>query len=295
MNNDIEQDYRPLVQHVGPTRYLPGTSVEIIRPIELAEPPEHVLFDFDGTLSLIRQGWPDVMVPMMVEVLADTGTSESTDDLERMVHDFVMQLTGKQTIYQMMRLAEEVAKRGGRPNDPIQYKKIYHDRLMDRIGSRREDLRTGQIEPEAMLVPGTIEMLKALTRQGTRLYLASGTDHDYVREEADLLGLTPFFEPHIYGALDQCKTFSKAHVIQRILQDNQVPGTKLLGFGDGYVEIQNIKSAGGTAVAVASDEAGRSGKPDQWKRDRLIGAGADMVIPDFQDYQAVVEYFWRKG
>jgi phosphoglycolate phosphatase len=24
----------------------------------------HVLFDFDGTLSLIRQGWPEVMMPM---------------------------------------------------------------------------------------------------------------------------------------------------------------------------------------------------------------------------------------
>jgi len=29
-----------------------------------------VLFDFDGTLSLIRSGWVDVMVPMMVEILA---------------------------------------------------------------------------------------------------------------------------------------------------------------------------------------------------------------------------------
>ena len=45
------------------------------------------------------------------------------------------------------------------------------------------------------------------------------------------------------------------------------------------MEIQNIKAVGGTAVAVASDEAGRSGKPDAWKRDRLIGVGADLVIP----------------
>ena len=37
-------------------------------------PPRHVLFDFDGTLSLIREGWPEVMVPMMVEVLQATGT-----------------------------------------------------------------------------------------------------------------------------------------------------------------------------------------------------------------------------
>ena len=29
-----------------------------------------VLFDFDGTLSLIRSGWMDVMIPMMMELLS---------------------------------------------------------------------------------------------------------------------------------------------------------------------------------------------------------------------------------
>ena len=39
----------------------------------------HVLFDFDGTLSLIRQGWPEVMVPMFAEMLpALAGESEET-------------------------------------------------------------------------------------------------------------------------------------------------------------------------------------------------------------------------
>ena len=70
-------------------------------------------------------------------------------------------------------------------------------------------------------------------------------------------------------------------------------GASLLGFGDGYVEICNVKSAGGVAVGVASDEAGRSGKPDAWKRDRLIGAGADLVVPDYRDYGPLLEYLWR--
>ena len=65
-----------------------------------------------------------------------------------------------------------------------------------------------------------------------------------------------------------------------------------MGFGDGYVEIRDVKAVGGMAVAVASDEAGRSGKPDPWKRDRLIGAGADLVIPDFRDWSALIDYFW---
>ena len=90
-------------------------------------------------------------------------------------------------------------------------------------------------------------------------------------------------------------SFSKAQVIQRIFAEQEIDGARLLGFGDGYVEIDNVKSAGGIAVAVASDEAGRSGEPDAWKRQRLIGVGADIVIPDFQDWLPLVEYLWRSA
>ena len=113
--------------------------------------------------------------------------------------------------------------------------------------------------------------------------MASGTDEPFVIEEVALLGLDRYFGRHVYGARDDYRSFSKAQVIERILRENAVDGASLLGFGDGYVEIQNIKAVGGMAVAVASDEAGRSGRPDPWKRDRLIGAGADVVIPDYRD------------
>ena len=292
MSQFEEQDYRRVVDQVGRTRFLPNTSIEIVHELNLADPPEHVLFDFDGTLSLVREGWPEVMVPMMVEVLAATGTDESADDLYALANDFVMKLNGKQTIYQMIRLASEVESRGGTPREPEHYKQVYHDRLMDRIKSRRDNLASGKITPEDMLVPGSLDLLRGLREKGAKLYLASGTDEQYVKEEAELLKLTPFFGEHIHGAVDDYKTFSKARVIQRILESNQVEGNRLLGFGDGYVEIQNIKRVGGTAVAVASDEANRGGKPDPWKRDRLIGVGADIVIPDFREYDALIEHCW---
>ena len=61
----------------------------------------HVLFDFDGTLSLIRQGWPDVMVPMFVEFLPKT-EDDDPDQLSKLMFDDIMQLNGKQTIYPMI-------------------------------------------------------------------------------------------------------------------------------------------------------------------------------------------------
>lgn len=289
-----EEDYRRLVDAAGSTRFLPGSNVEIVGRPDGRDPPRHVLFDFDGTLSLVREGWPEVMVPMMVEVLQATGTDESAEALRDLAFEFVMELNGKQTIYQMIRLADEVRSRGGRPKDPIEYKREYHDRLMERITSRREALRSGEVSAEEMLVPYSLDLLRELQRRDVHLYVASGTDEEYVVDEARLLGLDEFFGSKIYGAPDDYKTYSKAMVIERILRENEVQGDSLLGFGDGYVEIQNVKSVGGTAVAVASDEAGRSGKPDPWKRDRLLGVGADLVIPDYRDWRPLVAYLWNE-
>ncbi len=291
--NYLEEDYRPVAVSEQ-FSFLPGTNIEIVRQPGQRK-LEHVLFDFDGTLSLIREGWMEVMVPMMVEVLAATGTNEPVERLAEVARDFVTELTGKQTIYQMIRLAEEVRKRGATPEEPQVYKHRYHERLMERIAGRREALRSGRIAPREMLVPYSIELLEALQRRGAVLYLASGTDEKYVWEEVQLLGLAKYFGRHVYGALDDYKSFSKAMVIERILRENGVRGDALLGFGDGYVEIQNIKAVGGLAVAVASDEAGRSGKPDPWKRSRLIGAGADLVIPDYRDWQSLVAFLWSEN
>ena len=288
----LEPDYRRTVTGEVRSRFLPGTSIEIVREVDRAARFRHVLFDFDGTLSLIREGWPEVMVPMMVEALVATGTGESEEALGRHCHDFVMRLNGKQTIYQMIQLADEVRARGGAPRDPADYKREYHARLMARIQARRDALGDGRADPRDYLVPGALDLLSALRQRGLPMYLASGTDEQYVVEEAALLGLAPYFGGRVYGAIDDFKRFSKQMVIERILRENHVEGEALLAFGDGYVEIENVKAAGGVAVAVASDEAGRSGRPDAWKRDRLIGVGADVVIPDFGESEALVGYLF---
>ncbi len=279
----------------GRTRFLAGSRIEIVREPDRAEAPRHVLFDFDGTLSLIREGWPEVMVPMMVEILLETGTAESEGELRRKAHTFVMELNGKQTIYQMIRLAREVAARGGKPLDPLAYKHAYHERLMARIRHRRDALESGRTDPRDMLVPCSYEILDALRERGVSLYLASGTDEKYVLEEARLLGLDKWFGRHIYGAIDDYARYSKAMVIERLLRENKVDGTRLAGFGDGYVEIENIKAVHGLAVAVASNESERDGSVDRWKRDRLTGVGADIVIPDYREHRRLLSYIWNGG
>jgi phosphoglycolate phosphatase len=249
----------------------------------------HVLFDFDGTLSLIREGWPDVMVPMFAEFLPSI-PGESEAQRRQLCLDDIMRLNGKQTIYQMIQLAERIKERGGNPREPLWYKHEYLHRLEERIVRRKESIRAGESQPDDWLVHGARHLLENLQSRGLRLYLASGTDEQFVKQEADLLQVTRYFGEHIHGALDDYRNFSKKMVIERLLRENEVPGRQLLSFGDGYVEIQNTKEVGGLAVAVASDEARNgSGQVDQWKRQRLLGVGADIVIPDYRDAVALLQ------
>jgi len=215
---------------------------------------------------------------------------ECEEARRRLCFEDIMRLNGKQTIYQMMQLAERIKERGGTPQEPSWYKHEYLRRLDARIRHRTDGLSKGDLKPDDLLVFGARALLEKLQQRGLTLYLASGTDEQFVKAEAGLLDLTRFFGRHIYGAVDDYKQFSKKMVIERILRENQIPGVQLLSFGDGYVEIQNTKEVSGLAVAVASDEANNgSGQYDEWKRQRLLGVGADVIVPDFRDAEPLLK------
>lgn len=261
--------------------------IETLRPGANALNARVALFDFDGTLSLIRSGWVEVMVPMMVDILAELKTGESREELHAVVLEFVGRLTGRQTIYQMIEFADQISKRGGKPEEPLVYKHMYLDALMVKIKSRIEDLESGKVSPETWLVPGSIALLDGLKERGIKMYLASGTDDKFVKHEAAILGLNPYFEDRIFGALDDYKTFSKAILIKQIIDRAEHRGDEFVGFGDGYVEIENVKSVGGVAVGVASDEP-ECRKVDDWKRNRLVNSGADWIVPHFDTTPALL-------
>ncbi len=268
---------------------LPGLDIEIRNSGMSRGVMKSAIFDFDGTISLVRAGWQDVMIPMLVEKLTEIGTGEPAQELYNLVEEFVVTLTGKQTIYQMMRLADEIKLRGGKPEDPVVYKREYLQRLGERIDGRLKGLADGTVAPGEMRVPGALEIVQELKARGISLYLASGTDIEFVRQEAELVGVAEYFGPHIYGALERVENFSKKMVIEQILRDNDLHGPELVAFGDGYVEIMNAKEAGGGAVGVATDEYTREGV-NHWKRNRLVQAGADIIVPEFRQWRELVAY-----
>ena len=245
---------------------------------------KYAVLDFDGTISLVREGWQQIMVPYFADELMRTpgGKEMGYDACYLHAREFITLLTGKQTIYQCIHLNEEITRLGGTPLDPQADKDEYHERLLRRIDDRLKGLEDGSIDPETLTVPGSYDLLQMLLDHHVTPFCASGTDEPYVLNEARLIRVTPYFGKHIYGAQRDYKTFSKAMVIERIIRENHLSGEELIGFGDGYVEIENVRDAGGYAVGVATNEAERQGI-DEWKRERLIRAGANIIIPDYRN------------
>ncbi len=265
-----------------------STSIEILNKIERGK-VRHAVLDFDGTISLIRDGWQNVMVPMMIDVLMETPTNESRKQLESTVVKFVDQLTGKQTIYQMIQLCEEIQKRGGTAKDPLDYKDMYNDRLLPIVNDRITKLENQEIKSNDLRVPMSLEFLQKLTAYDIKCYLASGTDIEFVKHEAKLLGVAEYFDGGIFGALREFSKFSKEMVIKKILADFDLNGSELLIVGDGYVEIQNAKSVNAIAVGVVTKE-NNIYDMNANKHQRLIRAGADIIIPDFREADQLLSY-----
>src|SRR5205814_4941765 len=130
-----------------------------------------VLFDFDGTLSLLREGWPGIMVPLMVQALARTGTGETEAELAVVAEEFVMALNGRPAIFQMARLVEEIRARGGTPNLPADYLREYDERLLKVVRERYREIENGRVPAARWAVPGSHDILESLRRRGLKLHL----------------------------------------------------------------------------------------------------------------------------
>jgi phosphoglycolate phosphatase-like HAD superfamily hydrolase len=270
---------------------------EYLRIIDPAAPVRlgrirHVLFDFDGTISVLREGWEQVMAPLMVEMICEG--RPPAPEVEREVSEYVDFSTGVVTIEQMQWLAEAVRRHGMASSSlsAAEYKQIYVDRLMVGVQQRLNRLAAHSVAPDEMMVSGARSFLEALASRGLRLYVASGTDHPFMLNEARALGVDCYFNGGLYGAIDEDEAHRKERIIERILDEHDLHGDELLVVGDGPVEIREAVSRRALALGVASDEVVRSG----WnpaKVARLSRAGAHFMVPDFSRGQELVGWLLK--
>lgn len=203
-----------------------------------------------------------------------------------------MGLNGHPTLRQMERFAEEVTTRGGQAEPPAVYLQDYLTRLMSVVQQRWHALESRAAQPSDWVVPQSHAVLQNLRARGVPLFVASGTDYSHVSREVELLELFPLVGGRVFAPKDNDANFRKRHVIEHALQHCAAPGTALIGFGDGVVETQEVKRVGGVAVGVASSEAGVC-DVNATKRDTLIAAGADIIIPHYESAGLLLEWLWN--
>jgi len=264
--------------------------MEILHSLEKSRPKlKAALFDFDGTISTLRHGWEGIMEPLMVEMIA--GYTIVDEELVCKVREYIDQSTGIQTYYQMKWLADAVKRYGRNPSasdDPWWYKAEYNRRLMQSVEKQKNSIYSGQKSNTDFLMKGSEEFLKALTDRNIEIYVASGTDDPDVKKEVDVLGLNKYFTEVVGAPLGKADC-SKEAVLRRLVEDKKLMGPEVIVVGDGKVEITLGREVGAITLGIASDEEKLCGI-NPIKRERLVRAGANAVVGDFQNRNEILDW-----
>ncbi|MEP7055752.1 MAG: PfkB family carbohydrate kinase [Actinomycetota bacterium] len=268
-------------------RYSAGGSVEVVEPPPPGLVVRHAVFDHDGTLSTLREGWEPVMVALMEEAVLGPLAEDADLVTVRRVHGQVIELiastTGAPTIRQMEGLVGLVRAFGlvdpGAVRTAAAYKSMYNERLSAMVDVRIAQIRSGRLDPTDFRVKGAAEFLRLLQARGVVLHLASGTDTSGVRADASALGYLDLFGDRLDGATDDPERDAKRTTLERIMP-TLAEGEAVVVIGDGPVEMREARRSGAVAVGVCSDERRRHGF-NLNKRSRLIRSGAMLLVADF--------------
>lgn len=286
---DPDYIYQPeLSEDTRQAKYLKDTDIEIIREWPKDLSIKHAIFDHDGTISTLREGWEKIMAPMMIKAVLGDKFLDADKTLyhriESRICEFIDKTTGIQTLMQMKILLDIIREFGCVPEDQMLdefgYKEIFNNQLMLLVKERERKLRHAELSVEDFTIKNSLSLLKKLHSKGVILYLVSGTDEKDVKNEAAVMGYDYLFEGGIFGSVGDVNKEAKKMVLDRILDIIGDSGTgQIATFGDGPVEIRETHKRGGITIGVASDEKKRFGL-NLMKRTRLIKAGADIIVPD---------------
>ncbi len=298
IGSDADYIYHPeIAEDIRHAEYYERSEIEIITKWSAGLNIKYAIFDNDGTVSTLREGWEQIMAPMMIKaVLGDkyqVADESLYNKVKAAVYELIDKTTGIQTLKQMEILLGLIREFDFIPEDQIldehEYKEIYNNDLMEMVKKREEKLHNRELIVEDFTIKNAVPFIKKLHDKGIRLYLTSGTDEADVKHEASVLGYDSLFEGRIYGATGDINLEAKKIVLDGILDSiGDSEAASIITFGDGPVEIRETHKRGGTTVGLASNELRRHGLNES-KRTRLIKAGADIIVPDFSQSDQLFE------
>ena len=123
-----------------------SSPIEIVNQDYPRGPIHAAIFDFDGTLSLLRRNWQAVMIPMMVEVLRETNTDESEEELDDLPQgDDPAIIAEMTTEIETMSVSEAVMRLDLSGQPALLFRNASHNGL--NMVYRRADGSIGWVEP----------------------------------------------------------------------------------------------------------------------------------------------------
>lgn len=298
LEGDINHIYNyALAQDVRKAVYYKETEIEIINAAVLYSRkkkfPKFAIFDLDGTISSLREGWEVVMKESMFEFIAGPLYQQlSINDyrnLEEKIEVLIKKTTGVQTIIQMVEMCHLIEEFGYVKSEDMltaeEYKEIYANKIRKVVKQKIGRFSSNSLHLEDFTMKGALPFLTNLRDHGVRIYLASGTDQVDVANELKEFGYFDLFDGGVFGSVGDTENDPKKLVMQKIRERIEQEGETLeLGdcvvFGDGPVEIREGRKQNFITIGLISDEKQRYGMNLQ-KRERLILAGADLLIPDY--------------
>lgn len=297
IGSDPDFIYKPeIAEDIRKAKYFGDFDIEIINALPDNLNIKHAIFDNDGTLSTLREGWEQIMAPMMIRAILGPKYFDADEVLFEKVKSSVDYLidktTGIQTLKQMQLLIGLIVEFGFVPEHQILneygYKEIYNNDLIRMVKKREDKLNKGELTIDDLTIKNALPFLKELYNRGIKLYLTSGTDEEDVKHESAVLGHDFLFEGRIFGATGDINKEAKKMVLDRILDSiNDSEASSIVTFGDGPVEIRETHKRGGITLGIASNELRRYGLNEK-KRTRLIQAGADLIVPDFSQSEQIL-------
>ncbi len=138
-----------LAEDMRHARYLENTEIEIIHTWNEKPVIEYAIFDHDGTISTLREGWELIMAPVMIKAILGNKYQDADESLfqnvKTRVAEFIDRTTGIQTLVQMKGLIGLIKEFGCVPDSDMLnefgYKKIYNDELLKMVKVREINLQ----------------------------------------------------------------------------------------------------------------------------------------------------------
>lgn len=146
------------------------------------------------------------------------------------------------------------------------------------VGLYRERYVTRGGMYEAALIPGIGEALRALARDGHRLYVATSKPHVYATPIIAHFGLADVFDA-IHGAELDGSIDSKADVIASILSRHAIAPQTCIMIGDTPFDVEGARRHGIPTIGVSWGHGG----------ERLAASGPALIVASTEELPAAVE------